>query len=311
MYFPIFRGRQFELLALRECIDRGLLGGKIVPIIEPVKASSTYVSTIDAFIEKERKIVVIRNPEVGNWKDEYPNHINERLKERIEEQLKSDFVIPALYVDESYESMVQDVLQEKHDFSSLILLCNSIDYIDKYRDAVNGNAARYSLIPDKRIFKRIKTSNRVLCEDHFPKRLRNSDYGNNTDEFFSDDYLYYKEEGYIGFSDYSVVGSEYSESGFAPYAVAIHIVYPDNGILKIKHFVSDSNEDYHDTVRKFREAVEKLVKWNEARRLETWGIKQFEAAYHDGTYPGLGVVKKYSIMHHLELMNGLLEIDEE
>lgn len=34
MYFPILRGRQFELLALRECVNKGLLSNKIIPIVE-------------------------------------------------------------------------------------------------------------------------------------------------------------------------------------------------------------------------------------------------------------------------------------
>lgn len=47
MYFPILRGRQFELLALRECVNQGLLSNKIIPIVEPVKVSSTYTKTVD------------------------------------------------------------------------------------------------------------------------------------------------------------------------------------------------------------------------------------------------------------------------
>lgn len=35
MYFPILRGRQFELLALRECVNKSLLSNKIIPIVEP------------------------------------------------------------------------------------------------------------------------------------------------------------------------------------------------------------------------------------------------------------------------------------
>lgn len=50
MYFPIFRGRQFELLALRECIEGNLLSENILPIIEPVKASSTFVKTLESFV---------------------------------------------------------------------------------------------------------------------------------------------------------------------------------------------------------------------------------------------------------------------
>lgn len=66
MYFPIFRGRQFELLALRECVSRGILSNLIIPIVEPVKVSSTYTKTVDSFIEANKAIAIIRNPQVGS-----------------------------------------------------------------------------------------------------------------------------------------------------------------------------------------------------------------------------------------------------
>ena len=59
MYFPILRGRQFELLALRECVNKSLLSNKIIPIVEPVKVSSTYTKTVECvstescFIKKQ------------------------------------------------------------------------------------------------------------------------------------------------------------------------------------------------------------------------------------------------------------------
>jgi hypothetical protein len=119
--------------------------------------------------------------------------------------------------------------------------------------------------------------------------------------------LYYT-DGYVGFSDYSIVGQEYQESGFAPYAVAIHIVYFDReDNLRIHHFVSDSNDDINDPAKKFYEAVSKLVEWNASMHLETEGIKMFEELHRTGAYPGLGVVKKLSIMHHLQLMGEYLE----
>ena len=105
-----------------------------------------------------------------------------------------------------------------------------------------------------------------------------------------------------------MVGEEYSETGFAPYAVAIHIVYFDHdNVLRIAHFVSDSNDDISDPAKKFEEAVRKLVDWNKIMKLDTVGIKEFEKAYENKTYPGLGVVKKFSIMHHLELMSRYLD----
>jgi hypothetical protein len=175
-------------------------------------------------------------------------------------------------------------------------------------DELFEKSAKYNVVPYDMAYRRIR-ERRILLSDRFDaiKKERNNDYAKKDDEFFSDDHLYYT-DGYVGFSDYSIVGQEYQESGFAPYAVAIHIVYFDReDNLRIHHFVSDSNDDINDPAKKFYEAVSKLVEWNASMHLETEGIKMFEELHRTGAYPGLGVVKKLSIMHHLQLMGEYLE----
>lgn len=307
MYFPILRGRQFELLALRELTQNSILSKKIVPIIEPVKVSSTYTTTVDSFIKTDRKIAVIQNPQVGSWEKDFTKLSNKKIKAQTIEQLKDNHVIPAYYVTANFASYIDRYDHEK-EISSSLLICNNPDNIRDYELAVKDEAPLYNLIPDRSDFRRRIRVKRVLCEDRFPKQTRNIDYAETDNEFFSSDHLYYLADGYEGFSDYSVVGKEYSETGFAPYAVAIHIVYFDEKYnMRIAHFVSDSNDDISDPARKFAEAAEKLVKWNENMHLETEGIKALESSYHNKTYPGLGVVKKYSIMHHLQLMGDYLD----
>ena len=99
------------------------------------------------------------------------------------------------------------------------------------------------------------------------------------------------------------------ESGFAPYAVAIHIVYFDkNDSLRIHHFVSKSNEDTQNPAKKFYEAVEQLTLWvKETPIYETEGLKALLGHHEKQTYPGLGSIKKLSLMHHLELMTRYLD----
>ena len=77
--------------------------------------------------------------------------------------------------------------------------------------------------------------------------------------------------------------------------------------MRIRHFVSDSNNDISDPAGKFYEALEKLVKWNEEKQYHTEGMKQFEEMYRTQTYSGLGIVKKLSIMHHLEIIGNYLD----
>ena len=81
--------------------------------------------------------------------------------------------------------------------------------------------------------------------------------------------------------------------------------------LRIHHFVSDSNEGTENPAGKFGEALEKLVYWCEENNVtNTLGLQEFYKSYNSGKYPGLGTVKKYSIMHHIELMNDFLEGDQ-
>ena len=70
-------------------------------------------------------------------------------------------------------------------------------------------------------------------------------------------------------------------------------------MLRIKHYVSDTNVDYRDVPNKFSEAVNKLVPDVKSGVIEeTEGIRHLMQQAHDGTFPGLATVKRWSIMHH-------------
>lgn len=200
-------------------------------------------------------------------------------------------------------------IDEQEQNEKFIIINKNRDSLNDYLSLYNNESPLFSLIPNDRSFKKNIDRGKILFEDKFKKRSRNVDYLDNEDEFFSDDHLAFKDEGYDGFADYSVVGEEFNESGFAPLAVAIHMVYFDKKLnLRIRHFVSDSNEDISDPAGKFEEALRKLVKWvKEESVFRTEAINQFIECYNTGKYPGLGTVKKLSIMHHLQLINMYLE----
>ena len=262
MYFPYLRGRQFELIALRELLEGKRISEKVIPIIEPVKPSSTLLKTLETFVKNDREIAVVFNPTVGDFA--------KKLKEMREEDSK--------VANELYDLLTQN------------------DKVIK------------SYIMDRGILSEIKSEaskNKYLIINLNRDCL---DYIDNQDEFFSDSHLYYQNENYVGFADYSVVGEEFNESGFAPVAVAIHVVYFDKKKeLRIHHFVSDSNEGIEDPGGKFGEALEKLVYWCDENNVQnTLGLQGFYDCYSSGKYPGLGTVKKYSIMHHIELVSNFL-----
>lgn len=76
----------------------------------------------------------------------------------------------------------------------------------------------------------------------------------------------------------------------------------ENNQIRVKHFVSDSNEDVADIGGKFSEAIDKLVIWCDQNNLNTSAINVFRDLQQRGHFPGLGTLKKLSIMNHIELV---------
>lgn len=309
MYFPYLRGRQYELLALRELIGNNKLSDKIIPVIEPVKITSTLLSTIKAFTDNNKKLVIIRNPKVGTFITDSEKPKNEDISKALFQAINDTNIYSGVIVDDNIQDTVKHLSGKGVRYSQMVALCLKGDSIDSWKSVFSNNSPIYNIIPYSPSFRHIRKG-RVMLDDKFVKLPRNSDYLNCADEFFSDDHIFYKDDGYKGFSDYSIVGKEYSDSGFAPYAVAIHIVYPasiSDETLRIHHFVSDSNFGIEDPANKFYEALTKLVIWNKTKELNTLAMKEFERMYDSETYPGLGVIKKLSIMHHLEWMGNYLD----
>lgn len=308
MYFPYLRGRQFELIALRELIEKSLIGEKIIPIVEPVKMSSTLVKTLECYNNVNRKIAYLYNPKVGGFSLDAKKETNQKHFSKLQEALKSDNIIDAHLMCKRSKVMLESWIAKDRNPEDLMIILDDEDYLDTYLQYFEEQNPLYTVMKDESEFRRAVHENRVLFANRFKKQSRNTDYANKEDELYSSDHIYFKNDGYIGFSDYSIIGEDYSESGFAPYAVAIHIVYFDEkSRMRVRHFVSDSNDDIGDPAGKFSEALEKLVEWNRTQKLETYSMNQLIEMYTNKVYPGLGVVKKLTLMHHLELINKYLE----
>jgi hypothetical protein len=59
MYYPFLRGRQNELLAIKELLQQSAFSERILPIIEPVKLTPTLVNTIESLANDNRKVILI------------------------------------------------------------------------------------------------------------------------------------------------------------------------------------------------------------------------------------------------------------
>jgi len=311
MYFPYLRGKQFELIALRELIDVIVGSGNIHSIIEPVRNStSTLNITLNQLIENEIPFSFIINPTVGDFTDDYEaviNIINENLSNYDNYQI-------GVLVESSTDFDLVQGLIDNVDNNNQLLIIHRSRHPDSARleQFVNDNDVKFNLvnetIPLRRYRRIIEPDTKIILDDAFNSKSTNASYADTPDEFFSEEYLFYEEDGFVGFSDYLTIGNDYSDSGFAPYAVAIHLTYlNENGQIWIRHFVSDSNDDYSDVAGTYREALEKLIEFIENENINSIACTNFRNQFNTGHYPGLGSVKKLSIMHHIELVSGLLQ----
>lgn len=302
MYFPYLRGRQYEMLALKELVQRRLISTLILPIVEPIKITSTFNSAVKVFVDAGLNIALIDNPAIGPLNK---NILTKAL------HFYHESIVPAIIMQDNSTEVVDSLVRIGKKPEDLMVVLNNRDFLENYRELFDLASPRYTLFPEERSIRRAVSFGKVMLDDKFIRQEKNSDYSKNSDEFFSDDHLFYKEEGFSGFGDYSIIGNNYDEGGFAPKAVAIHIVYFDKGkALRVHHFVSDSNVGIEDPAGKFYEAVTKLHEWYDSfgdYRQKTYALDVLLDYQERGYYPGLPTIKKLSIMHHFELMNKFLK----
>lgn len=310
MYFPILRGKQFELIALRECSSLWNEDNiKISPIIEPVKTSTrSLIMTLDEFISRNLPFTIIVNPIVGDFQNrssEVIRFVNTNLGEY------SNFNI-GIYIhnNDAIENIRKTVHELEVGYQGLLFIHNI--QLEDSIDELNQFGAKFNLVntnkTSRRYHRNFSNISIVTLDDPFNTLQRNADYLKVEDEFFSEEHLFFAQDGFIGFSNYAITGESYAESGFLPYAVAIHLTYADDeNRIRIRHFVSDSNDDTSDVAGKFAEALDKLVIWSQQQEiLTTEALQEFYELHHREHFPGLGYIKKLSIKHHLELVTNLL-----
>jgi len=310
MYFPYLRGKQYELLALRELVKLPLDSTKIIPIIEPVRKGFKSLETALAALNSiEAKVQLIVNPLVGQLTggtDEILNFIDKYFSQG------GTNIIPTFLIHSDADSALVKSVTRRNGYDtqgySLIHLApiRKLDELSNYSKSTN---CLFNSIYVNHIFAlRRKYDSPAILADYFRRQRVNADYANDVDETFSSDCFFYKNEGFTAFADFQGIGADWIDGGRLPQAVVIHLTYYDPGQTEIRiyHFVSDTNDDTIDVAGKFYEAVTKLVDFADQRNLNSMAIHSFRDLHSRQAYPGLGVIKKLSIMHHIEILQGFI-----
>ncbi|AZH84546.1 ATP-binding protein [Plantibacter sp. PA-3-X8] len=306
MYYPYFRGKQFELIALRESASL-IANANFVPIIEPVRETLTSLErALRSLADAGARAIVIVNPRHGDMKANGTS-----ISSFLEENYRGNDAISAgalLLSDTSTEAAAS--LLDNHaahpqaiihaGFTEPKLLASLLR--DRMQEMTNVFIEDQASTLYRRHF---ENSTRVLVKDGFVQQ-KNADY--DPVDPFSDLHVTYKEFGAQGYGDFLTVGDRFTEGGGPAYAVAIHLTFIDPGnddAMFAYHFKSDTNDTPTDPAGKFRQALQKLIDKYESgtsNLLDTSALEEFRLLHETGHFPGLGYVKKLSIRHHLETL---------
>lgn len=308
MYHPYFRGKQFELITIREMASL-LAERHFVPIIEPVRESLGGLErTLKAICEADGRAIVIVNPYHGDHGDDGAN-ISALLQGGF---IGNDKISAGILLRSNTSFDDAKGCFETHKghhptfvhagFTEPKALAQFLG-----DDLKNSTHVFVSSPADTLYRKHFNGSTRILVHDGFERR-KNADYAKNSPEKFSELHVTYSDLGMVGFGDFLIVGDVYSEGGGPAYAVAIHLTYIDtdnDDVMFVYHFVSTTNDTPTDPAGKFAQALDKLIKkldTGKSKLLETSAIQEFRHLHARKHFPGLGYVKKLSMKHHIETL---------
>jgi len=312
MYYPYFRGKQFELITIRETAT--LLAEKgFVPLIEPVRQSLGGLErTLEAIRKAKGRAIVIVNPHHGDHSDDGTD-----ITALLEGGFTGGTRISAGILLRSKTSLSDAKAHfERHrdhhptfvhaGFNEPRALAEYLGSGLAQSEHVFVSSAAATLYR-----KHFTGSTRILIQDGFERR-KNANHALNSPEKFSELHVTFQDLGMSGFGDFLIVGDDYSESGGPAYAVAIHLTYIDaanDDVMYVHHFVSTSNDTPTDTAGKFAEALQKLIDKLDSggsKLLESSAIKEFRELHAKQHFPNLGYVKKLSMKHHIETLAAFL-----
>ena len=309
MYFPYLRARQFELISLRELVNAGVLQNKVMPVLEPVKESfNNFNLAHKVFQEKDFSSYLIVNPFVGEVPGDtevFLNYISE---------LDNSKFLPAFHYADNKDYVTEKI--EKYNLNNCLLIClDNFSDEDSFRELCQNPSVTHIMLlePNKyrsldRFIKSLGKSY-IRLDDVFEKQQKNADFLNISAHKFSEEHLYYKEENYQGFADFTVLPSEYVDGGSTPRAVVIHLTYlnlDEESQIWIRHFTSESNDSIANVQGKFAQATEKAISFCDNYNLNNSAIDELRNYYQNAKYPGLGTVKKISIKNHLLVVSDFL-----
>lgn len=298
MYYPILRGKRSEFLAIKELLENTEIS-KVVPVIEPVRAGfSELIAAIKSLNIYDIEPVIIVNPNKGDFKK-----VHTFIYETLKAQDASIKFIPCLDTSDENFSIYLPKLDKFSLFTN--------NGITEEIVALSQKAASTFVSCTTSDDTLSKMNSVVLYGDFFQSQKRNADYPD--ESYFSDLHTsFHKKPNALGFADYTITGKDFTDSGGPAVVVTIHASYlkdQDYDQMFVRHYLSYDDGEQTNPGDKFKDALEKFITEVNQAKLnfeETFAISKFKNLHLIKHFPGLGQVKKLSMMHHIETINNYL-----
>lgn len=313
MYIPYVRGRQYDLIAIRELaqIPHIYQNESVLPIIEPVSVTGTPLASYRLLAANRTPFILISNPQHGGVSE---RDVRTVLIEDILDA-HGDYYIGYIINERTTLANLRRFMETYEEFQFSFIHYNMppdpaaiAGYINGLDDVAHNVFLNDNLTKAYVRSIRSRDSKKITLKDGFNKAANNAAYAGIPQEHFHDLHLTFRGDGYDGFGDFCTIGEHFDTGGFTPLAVAIHLTHREPAAVVTRHFVSDDMEDRSDTSGKYGQAVRKLDAFIGVTPTfpRTRASDVFQMHHATGTYPGLPSVKKLSIMHHVEMMRGLI-----
>ncbi|WBY15947.1 sce7725 family protein [Erythrobacteraceae bacterium WH01K] len=311
MYYPYFRGKQFDLIAIRDTAEV-MASSDFVPIIEPVRDNLRGLHrALEAVCEAGGEAIVVVNPYHGDLSED-GEPISSLLAQEFQE---FDSITAGIFLSKDTLTEHAMELYNAHQGHDPIFIHAGFRFAGQLAQALGDDLEtskhvffeRHSEVLYRNHF--ASAGHKVLLRDGFD-RQKNADYPEV--EKFSELHLTFQSMGMQGFGDFLIVGDEFVEGGGPAYAVAIHVTFidaDDENIMYVHHFLSEDRSTPTDPAGKFGQALSNLIDHldsDQSQIFESSAIEQFRDLHAEEHFPGLGQVKKLSMIHHIETLADFL-----
>lgn len=305
MYFPYLRGKQYEIFAVRE--SSCLLNNRILPVFEPTTLAPATHNRFLGIVKSGGRFALIVNSANGKPAPRPTDVIQllNRLESHVPGAALPAFEIragqPIAHVSSFAQTFAsqQCVLVHRNHTHSSTALSKALSPLS--RPAVQillaGGAPLH-------VVQALPSAGTVLLRDGFNRCTPNVNYPRQSN---FDDLLYtYRRLGFDGFSDFSIVGDSYSTGGGAAKNVAIHLTELHTATIVTNHFVSRNVPQRGNDPAKYFDALTLFVSHTGQplkAQLNTQGVREYHQSHSSRHYPGLGKLKQWSMMHHMEIID--------